>query len=301
MEAFVKYTENWNFRKLTKFFIVFGILIALVTSYFWYSQLYMTPERRFWTAINNSMATPSVVRTLTEGGTGNLVVQDFRFHYGPQKVVENKVVYTEKSAVTDTSVETQGIVYPDTQYLRYTQFSDSRNGGQGSNIDDLIGDWAIQAAEDREEARISFLSEQVSLVIFGNFSADLRNQMLTTMQEQSVYGDMLDTVLEDVVDGQEVYIYSANVKLKIYAQLLGDAFITAGYGEFPPLNPDNYNDDSAVNSTILVSKKDNSIVGISFGGRQETYSNYGVQKQIEQPQAVRTVQELQTEVQKQIQ
>lgn len=295
-------TEHWNFNKITKYLVVFGVVIALVTSYFWYSQLYMTPEKRFWTALNNSMATPSVVRTLTQGGSGNQVVQDYRFNFAPQRVVQNKVVYTEKSATTDTSVTTEGIIYPTEQYLRYTEFTNSRSDSENAaNIDEVLGAWAVQESEDEEQARLNYLSEQVSLVIFGNYNPNFRNEILKEMQESNIYGNNLNDAIENTVDGEEVFQYQIEVKLRKYAELLNRAFVRAGYGEFPPLNPDNYAEDSTVNGSVIVSKKDNTVVGVNFGGREEAYGNYGVIVDVDRPEASLTVEELQQKVQELLQ
>jgi hypothetical protein len=248
------------------------------------------------------MATPSVVRTLTQGGTGNQVVQQYRFHFAPQRVVQNKVVYTEKSATTDTSVTTEGIVFPTEQFLRYTEFTNSRSDGESNaNIDEVLGKWAVDVAEDEEEAKLNYLSEQVSLVIFGNYGANIRNEVLSEMQEKRIYGDNLSVVLEDKIDGEAVYQYTIEVKLRDYAQILNNAFVNAGYGEFAPLNPDNYSEDAVVNGVIYVSKGNNSIIGVSFGGREERYGNYGVIQKVEKPEASLTVEELQREVQQLLQ
>jgi hypothetical protein len=291
-------TSHWNFAKLTRYILVFGIILALITSYFWYNKLYMTPERRFWTAINNSMATPSVVRTLTEGGSGNQVIQDYRFNFAPQRVVQNKVRYTEKSATTNTSVTTEGIIYPDVQFLRYTEFYNSRSDGENSaNLDSVLGQWAVQAPESLEESQINYLSEQVSLVIFGNYGPQARQSLIKQMKESQVYGSDIDYPLQDSVDGKSVDVYTISVKLRAYATILNKAFVDAGFGEFPPLDPDNYREDSLVNGTILINRSNNTIVGVNFGGREEKYSNYGVTAQVVRPQTDMTVEELQMQVQ----
>jgi len=293
---------HWNFKKITRYAVVFGAVILIATSYLWYTRMYMNPERRFWTALNNSMATPSVVRTLTQGGSGNQVVQDYRFHFAPQRLVENKVVYTEKSASTDTSVSTEGVIFPTEQFLRYTAFSDTRADAEKSqNIDSVLGKWASQTSQNTDEARLNYLSEQVSLVIFGNYNSNFRHEMMSELQKRQVYGTSLNTPLEDNVNDQPVYVYTISVKLRDYAELLNKAFVAAGYGEFSPLNPENYREDSLINGTILVSKKYNTVVGVSFGGRDEKYGNYGVLKQIEKPEASLTVEELQAQVQQLLQ
>lgn len=293
---------HWDFKKIAKYSFALGVAILVVTSYFWYTRLYMNPERRFWTALNNSMSTPSVVRTLTQGGSGNEVVQDYRFHFAPQRVVENKVVYSEKSATTDTSVTTEGIIFPEQQFLRYTAFTNSRSDNEkSSNIDAVLGKWAAQNSESVEESKLNYLSEQVSLVIIGNYSSAFRSEMLSQMKQNQVYGPTLDVPIEDKLNDEPVYVYTISVKLKNYAELLNKSFVEAGYGEFPPLNPDNYREDSTVNGNIFVRKKDNAIVGINFGGREERYSNYGVVKQINKPESSLTVEELQTQVQQLLQ
>jgi hypothetical protein len=262
----------------------------------------MTPERRFWIAVNNSMATPSVVRTLTQGGSGNQVVQQYRFNFAPQRVVQNKVVYTEKSATTDTSVTTEGVIFPNEQFLRYTDFTNSRSDNQDTaNIDEVIGAWAIQGSEDEEQARLNYLSEQVSLVIFGNYGATFRNDVINEMQQEQVYGNFLSVPIENSSDEGDIYTYQIEVKLRKYAEILNEAFVRAGYGEFPPLNPDNYAEDSTVNGQVVVSKENNSIIGVNFGGREEVYGNYGVLTTVERPQSSLTVEELQQKVQELLQ
>ncbi len=294
----VNKTMHWNFKKITKYLLALGVLLAVVTSYVWYSQLYMTPERRFWIAINNSMATPSVVRTLTQGGSGNQVVQQYRFNFAPQRVVQNKVVYTEKSAVTNTTVTTEGIIYPTEQFLRYTEFTNDRSdSASNANIDSVLGKWASQPSENEEESKLNYLSEQVLLVIFGNYGANIRNEVVSELYNRGVYGENLAVPLDDKLNEVDVYVYNVNVKLKDYAEILNNAFIAAGYGAFEPLNPDNYSEDSTVTGNILVSKRNNSIVGVSFGGREEVYGNYGVTATVEKPDASLTVEELQQQVQ----
>lgn len=290
-------TSHWNYRVLAKYFVVFGVVIVLVTSYFWYTRLYMTPERRFWSALNNSMATPSVVRTLSQGNEGNKVVQDFRFYYGEEKILQNNISYNETNAASSTNVETEGIVYfPQDQYLRYNAFSNSQNGKKSADIDDLLGVWALQKNNDPERSRLDYVSELISLAIFGNFDAKYRNETINQMKEQNVYGEVNNGVSKDV-DGEAVVVYETSVKLKPYVTLLNNAFVRAGYGNFTALNPDDYQNEPSLPVTVTVRKKDNTIRSIDYSGRVEQYSNYGVKNLIERPDATLSVEALQRRVQ----
>lgn len=261
----------------------------------------MNSERRFWSAIGNSMSTPSVVRTLTDGGSGNQVIQDYRFHYSPQQVIENKVDFTQKSATVDTKVVTEGIIFPQEQYLRYTEFKDESNGQSTSNLDSVMDKWAFQQSDDEEEARQNYLSEYVTLAIFGNFNAEQRRELLDELRDNNVYNIDFDQVTEEVFNSSKVNVYQVSVNLRSFVQILNEAFVKAGYGEFAALNPENYREGSMLNAVFRVAKNNNSIVGISFGDREEVYSNYGVIKDIDVPEANLTIDELQTEVQEQLQ
>ncbi len=295
-------TASWNLVKLTKYFLVIGLIIALVFSCLWYSRVYMNSERRFWSAVENSMSTRSVVRTLSEGGSGNQVVQDYRFHFSPQQVIENRVDFKQKSATTDTEVVTEGIIFPQEQFLRYTKFRNDTNGEEGANLDSVLGEWANQGsgAGEAEEARLNYLSEYVTLAVFGNFNAQQRAELINNLRQNNVYDVDFNNVLEDELDGEDVKIYQVTVNLRPFAELLNEAFVMAGYGDFPPLNPENYREGSTLKSVFKVAGN-NSIVGINFGNRNEVYSNYGVIKIIERPEADMTINELQNEVQSIIQ
>lgn len=278
--------------------LIFAVIIGVVAAWFWYFNIYMTTERRFWSAINTSMSTPSAVRTLQEGASGNQVVQQYRFFYSPEKVFQNKVSYTERDATRNTFVETEGIVYyPQDQFLRYTAFDSRQDTEQPVNIDDLIGVWAAQDTEDEEQGKLSYQSELVTLAIFGNFDSRFRNEISNDLKNEDVYGDV-SVALEDVnADEEAVLNYSVTIKLKPYVTALNKAFERAGYESFPPLDPSNYEDDATVPATFIVRKKDNTITNISFGGRNEAYSNYGVKTLPIKPNAEITVEELQAKVQ----
>lgn len=282
--------------------LTLGIIIAVVAAWFWYFNIYMTTERRFWSAINTSMATPSAVRTLQEGASGNQVVQQYRFFYSPEKVFQNKVSYTERDATTNTFVETEGIVYyPQEQFLRYTAFDSRQDEKTAVNIDELLGVWASQDTQDPEQDKLNFQSELVTLAIFGNYDARFRNEIMNDLKQGGAYGDV-SIALEDVNEnGDDVLNYTVTVRLKPYVTALNKSFERAGYDAFPPLNPDNYEDDATVPATFTVRKRDNTITNISFGGRTEAYSNYGVSVSPNRPDAELSVEELQQRVQEVVQ
>ena len=127
-----------------------------------------------------------------------------------------------------------------------------------------------------EDARLNYVSELVTLAVFGNFGPEFRSDVISQLRQNNVYQLNIDGISEDTIDGKKVLIYPVSVGLKSFTTALQKAFTQAGYGEFPPLDPANYTEDSRVNATFAVDPKNNSIAGIQFGSRAEQYSGYGI-------------------------
>ena len=292
---------SWNIRRLIKQFIFVGVVLAGTSAFLWYTKLYMTEDRRFWMAVENSMSTPSVTRTLIEGGTGNQVVQQQQFLFSPNMVSNSRVSYTQKSATIDTEVETRGVSYLDAQYSQYTKFTTNQKNKDGSNanIDELLNKWegTVAAGDDTDQSRINYASELVTLIILGNFDANYRRDVMQQMRSNKVYQVDYAGATNDEVDGQKVRLYPVTVGLKKYAELLVGSFKQAGLGDFPALDPSSYNDEARIPLTIAINQRTNEIVGVSYGSRQEQYESYGVIKTVDRPDAVYGSGELEKAVQ----
>jgi len=301
----VRVVESWDLKRLVRLFVIFGLIISIIGGYFWYSRLYMTNERKFWLAVNNSLATKSVTRSIKSGGSGNEVIQSQRFAFAPQMASESKVSFSQKSATVDTSVVTEGVLFPNAQYSRYVSFNTNQKKPDGSlpTLDNILNKWEVNevAESDLEQAKLSYVSELVTLVMFGNYDANLRSDVISSLQKGNVYDVDFKNVREDSINGEEALVYLVSVGLKGYATQVQKTFTKAGYGEFPPLNPDNYPEDSRINARIFVSKKTNNIIGVGFGSREESYSGYGINRTIERPETTFGPGELERAVQEEIQ
>lgn len=296
---------KWDLAKLTKRFVIVGIIAAMVGSYLWYNQLYLTNNRRFWMAIENSMSLPSVTRTIENGGSGNQVVQQLQLLFSPQMTSQNRVTFNQQGATEQTAVVTEGVSYLDAQYSRYTAFSTNQKDQQGNilNLDPLLGKWegSIAPDQDKEQARLTYLSELITLVIFGNFDSKFKNETIGALQEKGVYSIDASGVTEENIDGDTIIVFPVNVKLKPYVELLNTSFEHAGYGNFPQLDPTNYLDDAEIPVAIKVNKRTQSVVGVSFGSREEKYSGHGIIKTINRPDAEFSTGELEAAVQERLQ
>ena len=300
--ALIVLVSGWNLRNLAKAFVSIAVVFLLAGSYLWYTRLYLNNDRRFWMAIENSMATPSVTRTLNSGGTGNKVVQTQQFFCSPQMATRSHVSYEQKNAVVNTTVETEGLSFVGADYSRYTSFNTNQKKEDGSspNLDSVLNKWESSEYTDEEldNSRLNYISEHVSLVVFGNFDANTRHEFIRELKDNNAY--TITNVTESTEDGRKLLSYSVKVNLKAYTTLLQKAFTAAGFGEFPPLNPDNYKEGVTINSGIRVDKNSGEVVGVSFGSRTEVYNGYGIQINVQKPDAEFSSGQLQEFVQQEI-
>lgn len=295
---------SWDLKKLAKLMTTFALLIGVIGCYLWFTRLYMTDERRFWLALENSMSTQSVTRTITSGGTGNQVKQDQQFHFSPQKATKSQVSFTQKSSTVDTSVKTEGVTFLDASYSRYTYFNSNQKKEDGNliNLDRVLGKWEATKAtpETLEASKSNYVGEMVTLAVFGNYGPTFKHSVLSAFRDNDTYQITKSEITETEVNGRKAIAIPVSVGLRSFATQLQRAFVESGYGEFAPLNPENYREDARLPASFVINPRDNSIIGIQFGDRQEIYSGYGINKKVDQPQSEFNSGELEAIVQEEI-
>jgi len=263
----------------------------------------MKPERRFWSAISNSLATTSVVKETRTGGSGNLTVEKTRYTYGVQAAARKISDASIKSATVESNVTTEVINTPTDEFVRYLNIATNEKKQDGTTYDfsDVQKVWARQPSdtqETTEKSKQSFIQSQVTLVPFGDVSPAARKDILSQLRKGGAYKVNYDAVTTKVIDGQEYYNFIVAVQTKKYVSALQKHFIAIGYGEFAPLNSDNYSEGAKVNAQFLIKKSDNSLAGITFNNLTESYSNYGITKKTDIPTDYITLDDLQKRLEK---
>lgn len=296
-------TARINYRTLVRRLVTLSLLLLLVGSYLAYTRLYLTNERRFWMAINNSMSTPSVVKTVETGGTGNKSIKVTRYVYGSQAAQDEVSSVGFKNATSESNVTIETITTPSTQYVRYANiFSTEKTASGGAyNFESLKNVWAKQAsttsAEQINEKRLSYLQSQVTLVPFGNLTASARQAITAELKAKHAYEVDFINANTQADDSGTFISYSVRVHTKQYVTILRNYFKTAGLGDFPALDPTGYAEGARVNANILVNKKNNMVSGVSFNNQIESYGNYGVLKNVDLPVKTVSIDELQSKLQ----
>ena len=292
-----------NYKKLIRNLLICAVLLLAVSGYLEYTRVYLTPERRFWMAMENNLSVPSVVRTVQTGGTGNLSVEKTRLTFGAQAVQDKVSSVSLKNATADSNVTTETITTPTNQYVRYKTIRSNEKKEDGSSYDfsSVLNVWASQGlATDEASAddqRLTFEQPLITLAMFGNLKPEARKQVIQELKTSGAYEVDTKTPTYSVIDGQKYIQYSVRVKTKKYVEVLQHHFTKMGYGTFPPLDSNNYTENARVNSFFAVNMRNNTLARIEFNGQAENYSDYGVTMPVVIPKDPITVDELQTKLQ----
>ena len=297
--------SKWNLKFLTRLFVVIGLCLAVYSGYTGYTELFLSDERRFWSAIENSMSTSSVTRTLRSGGTGNQVVQKQQMLFDGEPRIVSQVDFEQRGAVSNTNVVTEGIAFTDAQYSRYTRFTTDQTQQDGSmtQIDDLLNKWEVFQSTTPDEVELSrqnLVGEMVTLAVFGNYETGFKQSTIAALKSSGAYDVNFEGIETRDFNGESARIYPVRVLLRPFAEQLTAAFLEAGYGSFPPLDPEGFDPNADLQTSIAVSDRTGAIVGVNYGTRQEEYSGYGIQKQVERPDVTYSNGELEQRVQEAI-
>ncbi len=283
--------------------LILSIVLCAVSGYMAYTRLYLTPERRFWKAIGNSLSTRSIVRETQAGGSGNKSIEKTRFVFGDQPNQTKISSINNKTATSESNVITESILLPTTQYVRYKELFSTEKKTDGGDYDfsKIKNVWAKQDdakdEESKQQQRLAYIQPLITLVPFGNLSPSQRSSVLNRLKNDKAYVVDFDHVTYSKVNGRQYALYNVQVKTKKYVGALQEYLRDLGLGEFPPLNPANYPDNARVNALFLVETRGNVITAVTYNGQNEHYQDYGVISQIDLPSKTIGLSELQERLQ----
>src|SRR3990167_3583794 len=106
----------------------------------------MDSTRTFWGMINNNLSTASITEHITQSGQGQSVDQYMQKQFGSQKASHSVIVLKQTGgrAESSSTVKSETINTPTTDYSRYLQVNSQQKTASGKPIDSskILGVWA---------------------------------------------------------------------------------------------------------------------------------------------------------------
>jgi hypothetical protein len=264
--------------------------------YIWYTNIFTDQDRIFYGMIAKSLEVESVSRTVNENQSGRFETQHFLTSFSPTPLVMSESSVEQVNQNRDKStVETETVGTSEGDYIRYTDIKIAESENDKTDYSKVLGTWAKRASSPEKGQPAQFLNEAIfTFVPFGNFPQDKRTELLNLIQEKKVYKYSKGSVSYE--NGRPVYNMTASISPRGLIHVLKKYNEFTKLGDSSQLNPDQYDEDYVFSMDIRIDMISRHLLEIVYPGesRTETFTAYGLNRQIDVPERTISVEELQS-------
>lgn len=277
-----------------------GLLLFIGAGGVWWQQVASSPERVFYTMLDNSMKTR---------GIGRHVVQDS----GSQKLDQRTQLTTGQHAVASslttlsqgigTAVKTQTIGTPTDDYVRYVTIETDQIGEDGQPLDfgDVLGIWGVSDNDQLgSETRGELYGQNVlGVVPIGFVPPDTRRELIDLMREENIYSVDFSKARRELLNGRPHYTYDVEVQPENYIVMLKQFAKAVGLTQLETLDPKAFSEAEPFTFSMTVDIWSRQLAAVTYAdsARKETYSSYGQKTPVKLPEQTISVEELQSRLQ----
>lgn len=279
-------------------FALAGLIIFIFGLGLWWTGARANPQDIFWDAMQNSLQTSSVNKTVKQASEQGSIEQVTSLMFGRSPAMVSKTTLVQSSELGNSTVSTESLGTRDADYVRYNNISSDQKdeSGQSLNFSEVIGAWAKQ--DNGPAGQAQFLRESVlSVVPFGNFSLSTRAKIMAQLRDGGIYTVDFNPKGRKA-SGRNVLDYDVSVDTGKYIELL-NVYLRA-LGLESDIDPQDYEGSPPLEIIFTVDTLSRQLGGITYkdDSRTEQFSGYGVVRRLEIPENTITTTELQERLQK---
>jgi hypothetical protein len=272
--------------------IIIGF-IGVGLAYF-YKTTYSDPRRVFNAMLENSLRTSSVLKQVTQVSDNQTLDQRVRLQLGGDHVAQS-VTTLSQTGLASANVMTESIGTPNADFVRYRSIKTDQKNEAGEEIDfsNIVDVWGRTEASETTSGEL-YNELVLGVIPIGNLSHQDRKELLQDMTELDVYKVEYENVKRGSANGRPAYSYRVKIRPETYVTLLKKYATKVGLSHLDNINPQNYSSAPPIEFTISVDIMTRRLVGIEYdSGRQEYYTSYGTEADVELPNDTVPVEELQ--------
>lgn len=276
-----------------------GTALLLICSIVWWFTVYIGPKHVFWSMINNSLATSSVVTQTTQTSGTDQLKQII--HIDTAAADKARSLTSLKQGKTE--IRTEIIGTKDADYTRYVSIkSDTK-----TDTSALQNIWAKSddTAQTTTQASGHQLYAQATLGIglplgsvpvpVGNLTGQQRETLYDSIRTQNIYTPDFSKVKKERKDGRLLYTYDVKIQTVLYVGMMKTFAKALGLHELDAASPNSYQDTPALTASLTVDALSHQLVRVNFAnlGYSQVYGSYGLPLDVKIPQQTITNVELQ--------
>lgn len=280
--------------------LVVSLLAFLASGYLWWNQVVNSPRNVFYGMLENSLSSAGVTKQAFQTSGAQTLEQTTFLQTGANKIAQSFTTLTQNDLDT-TTVRTEGIGTPMTDYVRYTSIETAQTGATGEALDfsAVLGVWGRTADAGGVTVGELYGETVLGIVPFGYLRQPERHEVMTFIRQNNVYGVDYKGVEREVRHGRPIYVYRARVSPEHYVAMLKMFATGVGLTQLERFDPATFRDTPRFEFDLAVDIWSRQLVSIKYAdsGRTETYLSHGARRDIALPQQYIPVAELQARLQ----
>lgn len=278
-----------------------AVIIFLGTGWVWWHNIRSNPETVFKEMIANSLRTTAVTDHIKQTSSGQELDQTINLMTTPVHVAHAEAVLSQQGD-TSASVTTETIGTPFTDYVRYVNIATDQKDTNGKALDfsKVLNIWgkAGTGADPTSTNGEIYNQTILSVVPIANLPVGQRKELLNQIENQGVY-TTAPSVDRHIENGRPTYTYKVTIKPQAYVAMLKTLGHDLGLSQLETVRPEDYASAQSIDFNLSVDVWTRTLKSISYtsGDRTETFSAYGLHKNIAFPKDTISTEDLQTRVQ----
>ncbi len=288
-----------NKNSLIRILTLVAVLIFVLSGWFWWHNVYMSPDNVFWDMINNNLATTSVTKHVLQTNQAQSLDQYIQLQFGATNSVHSLVTLKQGQGSATATIKSETIGTPKTDYNRYVSIDSQQTNSKGLpiNSSNVVGVWA-KADSNPYNGPQYFRQGLFDIMPFANLDSAARKQIIQLIRDKKVYNISATPAKTSRINGRQVFVYSASVNPAAYVEVIVQIAKSIGLGDIG-LDATQYQNSPNLNLQIYVDKLSRQLIKISYPstGQEETYSSQGLENPIIEPTNTISVTELQNRIQ----
>lgn len=269
---------NSRQQHLVRLAVLIGLILFGMSGYVWWTKIYTNPERIFWSAAANNLATTGVTRSIKdEGNTSTAAPQITQLQLGG-----NNIAITDK-AINDgggNEVSTQTVMTPQQTYTRITGIKTSDKSITEQKLALVVNVWAKSevAAGQISQPFVVAASGALPSLPVANLSPQQRSEILSDMKTNKVYTVDFAAAKTETHNGRQVRVYDITINVEPFVTVLKKLGTMTGTKEYQNVEPRKYQGQTITGMRFAVDSKSRQLAYVydSNNKFRETYSSYGV-------------------------
>lgn len=290
---------------LAKLMFVAGALLLIGSGYFWLEKVHGNSNNVFWGMVDNNLKNfGQTQKSAQQDPQRNLSQeQSVQLQLGSQAVAAGETKILQNANTPEqVNVDTQTIGTPSTNYVRYTNLviSQPLPDGKKPDFSNLENVWAQEPNTDgSKSALIQAMFGSLGRMPVGYLQQSQRQELVSTMQDNSVYKINPKTVKKEYRGIRPVYTYDIDVNVQQYVFMLKKFDSMSGLNQITAVDPTQFPADEKVRLQVVVDIISRNLLSVTYMANKQTenFSGFGAYAPIKLPAQAVSVEELERQLQ----